>query len=86
MINILILDTHLHLSDVSARLLFNSKGYTLYRLDRHIHAGGALIICKHYLNPIRIFYSTHLTIEYICLDIDCSNKQKTIIIFICIPP
>ena len=83
---ICLVETYLNLSDVSALLLFNSKGYTLFRLDRNIHAGGVLIICKHYLNPIRIFYSTHLNIEYICLDIDFSNTQKTRIICIYRPP
>ena len=73
---ICLVETYLNLNDVSALLLFNSKGYTLFRLDRHILAGGVLIICKKYLNPIRIFYSTHLNIEYICLDIDCSNTHK----------
>ena len=60
---ICLVETYLNVSDVSALLLFNSKEYTLLRLDRNIHAGGVLIICKHYLNPIRIFYSTHLNIE-----------------------
>ena len=81
-----LVETYLNLSDVSALLLFNCKGYTLFRLDRNIHAGGVLIICKNYLNPIRIFYSTHLNIEYICLDIDFSNTQKTRIICIYRPP
>ena len=83
---ICLVETYLNLSDVSALLLFNSKRYTLFRLDRNIHAGGVLIICKNYLIPIRIFYSTHLNIEYICLDIDFSNTQKTRIICIYRPP
>ena len=83
---ICLVETYLNINDVSAFLLFNSKGYTLFRLDRNIHAGGVFIICKNYLNPIRIFYSTHLNIEYICLDIDFSNTQKTRIICIYRPP
>ena len=34
---ICLVETYLNLSDVSALLLFNSKGYTLFRLDRNIH-------------------------------------------------
>ena len=83
---ICLVETYLNLSDVSALLLFNSKGYTLFRLDRNIHAGGVLIICKNYLNPIRIFYSTHLNIEYICLDINFSNTHKNRIICSYRPP
>ena len=78
-------ETYLNLNYVSALLLFKSKGCTLFRLDRNIHERGVLIICKHYLNPL-IFYSTHLNIEYIYLDIDCSNTLKTRIICIYIPP
>ena len=36
--------TYLNVSDISALLLLNSKGYTLFRLDRNIHAGGVLIL------------------------------------------
>ena len=83
---ICLVETYLNLSDVDALILFNVIGYTLFRLDRQIHAGGVLILCKNILNPLRIYYSTPLNVEYICLDIDICSKNKIRIICIYRPP
>ena len=44
---ICLVETYLNLSDVDAFILLNIKGYTLFRLDRQIHAGEVVILCKN---------------------------------------
>ena len=78
---ICLVETYLNLSDVNAFIIFNVKGYTLFKLYKQIHAGGVLILCKYNLNPLRIYYSTSLDVEYICLDIDICSKNKIRILY-----
>ena len=45
---ICLVETYLNVSDVDALILFNVKGYTLFRLDRQIHA-------EEYVYYVKIF-------------------------------
>ena len=36
---ICLVETYLNVSDVDTLILFNVKGYTIFRLDRQIHEG-----------------------------------------------